>query len=259
MPPDERDPAWTDDAILNGRLRLLQPRRGHRFGHDAILLAAATAARSGDHAVELGAGVGAAGLALAWRIPGLRLTMVDIDPGLAAAAQANAERNGLADRAKAVALDVAAPAECFAAAGLAPGVADLVLMNPPFYDPAVRPASPDPERRRAHVAERGSLASWISAAARLLRSGGALTLIYPADRLADVLASLGGEFGAVAVLPVHAKPDAPAIRVLVRAIKGSAGPLALLPALRLNDAEGCPTKETEAILRHGAALPIAAR
>ena len=31
----------TDDAVLGGRLRLLQPKRGHRVGHDAILLAAA--------------------------------------------------------------------------------------------------------------------------------------------------------------------------------------------------------------------------
>ena len=59
------DAATTLDAVLGGRLSLRQPRRGHRFGHDAILLAAATDARSGQHAVELGAGVGAAGLALA--------------------------------------------------------------------------------------------------------------------------------------------------------------------------------------------------
>ena len=59
----------TDDAVLGGRLRLKQMRRGHRVGHDAILLAAATQARDGDHAVDLGAGVGAAGLALAVRVP----------------------------------------------------------------------------------------------------------------------------------------------------------------------------------------------
>ena len=58
----------TEDAFLGGRLRLRQPRSGHRSGHDAILLAAATAAREGDRVVEFGAGVGAAGLALAKRI-----------------------------------------------------------------------------------------------------------------------------------------------------------------------------------------------
>ena len=34
----------SEDAVLGGRLRLRQPLAGHRVGHDAILLAAATAA-----------------------------------------------------------------------------------------------------------------------------------------------------------------------------------------------------------------------
>src|SRR5262249_60468488 len=58
--PAEAD--LSDDAVLGGRLRLLQPRRGHRFGHDAILLAAAVAAKAGDRGVELGAGGGAGGV-----------------------------------------------------------------------------------------------------------------------------------------------------------------------------------------------------
>src|SRR6478736_1511110 len=50
---------FTEDAFLGGRLRLRQPRSGHRAGHDAMLLAAATPARSGDRVVDLGAGDGA--------------------------------------------------------------------------------------------------------------------------------------------------------------------------------------------------------
>ena len=128
-------PDLTDDAVLGGRLRLLQPRRGHRVGHDAILLAAASAAAAGERAVDLGAGVGAAGLALAWRCSGATVRLVEIDPDLAALARENAARNGLAERVSAHALDVAGPADAFAAAGLAAGCADRVLMNPPFNDP----------------------------------------------------------------------------------------------------------------------------
>ena len=58
----------TEDAFLGGQLRLKQKRSGHRAGHDAILLAAATGARSGDRAVDFGAGIGTAGLALARRV-----------------------------------------------------------------------------------------------------------------------------------------------------------------------------------------------
>src|SRR6266480_3222587 len=59
-----------EDAVLGGKLRLKQPRSGHRVGHDAILLAAACPARAGERVVDLGAGVGAAGLALAHRVEG---------------------------------------------------------------------------------------------------------------------------------------------------------------------------------------------
>src|SRR5258705_2226105 len=55
----------SQDAVLGGRLLLKQPRRGHRVGHDAILLAAACPARARDRVVDLGAGVGAAGVARA--------------------------------------------------------------------------------------------------------------------------------------------------------------------------------------------------
>src|SRR5947199_219104 len=73
----------TEDAALGGRLRLKQPKRGHRVGHDAILLAAASAARAGERAVDLGAGVGAAGLALALRVEGTEVVLVEVDAELA--------------------------------------------------------------------------------------------------------------------------------------------------------------------------------
>ena len=76
-------PETTDDAVLGGRLRLKQKKRGHRVGHDAILLAAATSAKAGDRVVDFGAGVGAAGLALAVRVPEVDVTLVEIDPELA--------------------------------------------------------------------------------------------------------------------------------------------------------------------------------
>ena len=85
----------TEDAALGGRLRLKQPRRGHRVGHDAVLLAAACPARVGERAVDLGAGVGAAGLALALRVEGTEVVLVEVDAGLARLATENAQLFGL--------------------------------------------------------------------------------------------------------------------------------------------------------------------
>jgi tRNA1(Val) A37 N6-methylase TrmN6 len=253
MPAEARS-GLTENAVLGGRLLLRQPARGHRVGHDAILLAAACPARPGERVVDLGAGVGAAGLALALRVPGTTVTLVEIDAALAALANDNAQRNGLAERVRAVTLDVAAPPRAFAAAGLAPESVARVLMNPPFNDPARQRGSPDLARRRAHVAPRAALAVWVRTAARLLRPRGTLSLVWRADGLADVLAALAPGFGAVTVLPVHPRPDQPAIRVLVRAAKASRAPLSLLPALLLNDASGVPTAAAEAVLRSGEAL-----
>src|ERR1043165_7222364 len=141
----------TDDAVLGGLLVLPQPRTGHRVGHDAILLAAATHAAAGDHAAELGAGVGAAGLALAQRVSGGTAPRVEIDPSLAALAEHNAARNGLGQRVRVAVLDVAASDEAFAATGILPGAAVRVLMNPPFNDPGSQNVSPDPQRCLAHA------------------------------------------------------------------------------------------------------------
>ncbi len=248
------DADLSDDAVLGGRLRLLQPRSGHRFGHDAILLAAAVQARPGERALELGSGVGAAGLALAARVAGLSVAMVEIDPTLAGLANDNARRNGLADRVSAHCLDVTAPAAAFADAGIAAASFDHVLSNPPFNDPARHNASPDPRRRGAHIGP--DLQPWVTTAARLLRPQGSMTLIYRADGLAEVLNALAGEFGAIAVVPIFPRPYAPAIRVVVRAVKGSGGPLTLHPGLLLNE-QGHPTQAAEAILREGATLGFA--
>jgi tRNA1(Val) A37 N6-methylase TrmN6 len=250
-------PSTSDDAVLGGRLMLRQPLRGHRFGHDAILLAAATAAEPGERAVDLGAGVGTAGLALAHRVKRLDVTLVEIDPALAALAKDNAARNELAERVRALCLDVAAPAAAFTAAGLPPGTADHVLMNPPFNAP--HNASPDSGRRAAHAASDDMLSQWLSTAAGLLRSSGVVTLIWRADGLDDVLAALAPAFGAITILPVHPKPGAPAIRVLVRAVKQRSGPLALLPGLVLAGADGRPSREADTILRDGAALALSHR
>ncbi|MBX6425015.1 MAG: methyltransferase [Variibacter sp.] len=249
-------PEVTDDAALGGRLRLLQPRRGHRFGHDGVLLAAAAPAAAGDHVVDLGAGVGLAGLAVAVRVPQVTVTLVERDPDLAALAAENIRRNRLEARARAVLLDVSAPARAWSAAALGPGSAQGVIMNPPFNDPARQNVSPDPARARAHAAA-GGLEAWCRAARRLLAPDGVLTLIWRAEALEHVLAALSRGFGAVSVLPVHPRPDAAAIRVLVSARKGSRGPLRMLPGLVLSDSEGRPTAAAEAVLRGAGSLALA--
>jgi tRNA1(Val) A37 N6-methylase TrmN6 len=246
---------FTEDAFLGGQLRLRQPRSGHRAGHDAMLLAAAISARPGNRVVDLGAGVGAAGLAVAKRIAGIDLVLVEIDAALAGLARGNAAANAIA--ADVVVIDVTAAAPALAAAGLAPDSVDVVLMNPPFNDTARHRVSPDRAREIAHVATPTTLESWIHAGRRILKSGGVLTLIWRADGLAEVLAALDRGFGSLEILPIHGDVKMPAIRILIRATKGGRAPIRIHAALMLNDESAMPNKQLQDILAGRGVLPLA--
>ena len=71
--PDENPSQLVIDAFLGGRLQLRQPAEGHRSGTDAVLLAAAAPADFSGLAIDVGAGVGAAGLAMVIARPRMRL------------------------------------------------------------------------------------------------------------------------------------------------------------------------------------------
>jgi tRNA1(Val) A37 N6-methylase TrmN6 len=246
----------SEDAVLGGRLRLRQPLVGHRVGHDAILLAAATGGRAGERAVDLGAGVGAAGLALAARIGGLKVTLVDIDATLCKLAADNIRINGMEDRVTALVCD-AGNANELAAAGLTPATFDRVLMNPPFYDATRAKLSPSYARRLAHAGDPDLLPRWIASAAVLLKPGGVLTLIWRAEAADDVLAALKNGFGGLATLRVKPRPDRPAIRILVRAVRRGHGATVHYDALELNDTKNKPTAAAEAVLRDRQTLRLA--
>ncbi len=241
------------DAVLGGRLRLRQPRQGHRVGHDAILLSA-LAPDDTRHLVDLGAGVGSAGLAVLMRQPEARGVLVEIDPALAALAEENAGANGLSSRCQVITGDVGTLCRPIGPPVPAPAMADLVLTNPPFNARAAHQTSPHAQRANAHMADAETLAAWGLAAYRCLAPAGMLALILRPEDLGALLEMLRGRFGAAQLLPVHPTPDAPAVRLLVRAIKGRRTPPVLLPGLILADDAGRPTPEAQAVLRDGAAL-----
>ena len=239
----------TEDAVLDGRVRLTQPARGYRAGMDAALLAAACDAKPGERAIEAGCGAGAALLAAAARREGVSFLGLERDPEAAALARANAEANGLSGRVEIVEADVA---QRFPA--LKRPVFDAALANPPFFDDPAALRPPTAEKHGAWMADDG-LAAWTGFLLKAVREGGTITVIHRADRLADLLALLGETAGSFQVRPVQPFADAPAKRVVVRAVKTGKAPLRLLPALVLHDREGGGhTAEAEAILRGRAAL-----
>ncbi len=241
----------TEDRWLGGRLMLTQPKRGHRVGTDAALLVAGTGDARQGRIVDVGAGVGTVGLALAERNPLASADLVEIDPELASLAKGNAERNGLQSRTRVLRLDALNPRER-REAGLAESAA-CVVTNPPFFDAHAVRASPDAGKARAHVlagAEASAtLADWIQACLAMLAPGGRLVMIHRPDALGAILAGIGGRLGGLTLLPVHPAIGANAHRLLVLGVKGSKAPLRLAPGLVLHGADGRLTAEADALHR----------
>lgn len=239
----------TEDRLLDGRVRLRQPARGYRAGMDAAMLAAACDAGPGERVLEAGCGPGAALLAAAARRPQAVFVGLERDAGAGALARENVALNGFADRVEIIAGDVQAG---FRALGLP--VFDSVLANPPFFDDPDELRGPAAEKAGAWMAD-GGLAAWAGFLLKAVREGGTITVIHRADRLGDLLALLGEKAGSFRVRPVHPFADAPAKRVLVRAVKTGKAPLVLLPPLVLHDRDGGKhSAQAEAILRGEAGL-----
>jgi tRNA1(Val) A37 N6-methylase TrmN6 len=242
----------SEDRWLGGRLVLAQPRRGHRVGTDAALLVAAAGDARQGRIVDVGAGVGAVGLALAERSPLASADLVEIDPELARLAESNAARNGLQARTRVLRLDALNPKER-RSAGLVDGLADCVVTNPPFFEAKTVRVSPDEGKARAHVLDGeeagASLADWIQASLAILAPGGRFVMIHRPDALRAILDGIGGRLGALALLPVHPRAGASAHRLLVSGVKGSKAPLRIASGLVLHGADGRLTAEADAIHR----------
>lgn len=252
MPPAAEDgglAAASEDALLDGRVRLLQPRGGYRAAIDPVLLAAALAPTAGSAVLDLGCGVGAAALCLLWRCPSLRVTGLELQEDLAALAQENARLNGREEQFRPRQGDLREAQALLGRAGF-----DQVVVNPPYQAAGSGRPSRRRDRALANHEDGLGLTDWLDAALGQLRPQGGLTVIHRADRLPGLLAGLEGRAGWIRVLPLWPAAGKPAKRVLVTAQKGGRGPAALLPGLALHEADGRYTAAAQAILRDGAPI-----
>ena len=244
----------TRDAFLGGRLTLSQPRAGFRAGTDSVLLGAAVTA-GGENLLDLGAGVGTAGLvALASSLVSTA-DLLERDAATLALARDNVAANGFSEKARVLAIDILAKGSERRAAGLKDNAYETVIANPPYFGTGQGTRAPDAARADARHMGDAALDAWVKCAASAARADGTAIFIYPAEGLVDLLKAFDRRFGALTVLPLSPRPGQPATRVLLRGTKGSRAPLTLLAARALHGTEGNGfTPEFDAILRGAAVL-----
>lgn len=214
--------------------------RAHRFGADAVLLAAFAAPLPGARCADLLSGCGI--VSLLWCRDDARreADAFELQHEAAVLARRAAAENGFTGM-RVFEQDVRALPPAFF------GQYDLVACNPPYRAQGAGRTSPLPARETARAEGSCTLEDTVRAAARLLRGGGRFCLCLRPERLAEAFALLAPHGLAPKRLRlVQQRVDTPPFLALVEAKQGARPGLACEPVL-LCEEEGAPTPAWRAL------------
>lgn len=201
----------TLDAIGSGGLRIIQARHGYRYSIDPFLLVAFARIPAGARVADLGSGSGIISLLVATRTEASEIVGLERQETLYERSCRSIALNRLQRRVTVISGDVRFPpaavaADCFAA----------VLINPPYRGPATGRLSQGSERCQARHELAGGLIDFLAAAAGALQRRGRVFIIFPAQRLAELLAAMCAmRLEPKRVRTVHSRQGEPARLVLV--------------------------------------------
>ena len=240
--PDLPDIALSCDGILNRQYHLYQPKKGYRFGTDAIMLAAAVGTHYGTRIADFGAGAGAVTTALCHFLESVHVTAIEKDPEMADCLAHNMALNHLDERVRVMRHDITHLPSLLQASF------DCVVANPPFHH-ASGTRSRHHRRALAHQGDDANLTDWVGAALALLKPKGRFVMIVRADRTDEVITALKDkQAGQITLQPLWPYGSSPAIRVIISAQKQSKAPFAILQGLVLHHPDGVPTQRAAQIL-----------
>lgn len=237
---------YSEDYLLNKKIKIFQPIDGYRAAIDAVLAAAAvTDVRPQDTLLDLGSGTGAISLCLADRYPNNQIIGVEIQPQLAELSNLSAQANGFANLhyLNQNIFDKSLPFCSFA----------HVVTNPPYFDSNM-PTSPKSGKATAHNFKQAGLKDWLNLCIKMVQPQGHLYIVNRAEALDEILNSLFGRMGEIRIFPFCSKNGQDVKRIVVRARKDSKAPLSIAPETVIHQADGQYTPAAEAILRDGICL-----
>jgi len=178
--PDE-----TLDTFFNGKLKIIQKKKGYRFSIDAVLLSQFTKIHKNERVIDLGTGCGILPLLLSHTTKAYSFIGVEIQKGLAECAKKNVFLNHLKDRISILKQDFRELKRTFP-----PGSFDVVLSNPPYRKVRTGRINPSMEKAIARHEMEGTLEDLISVASYLLPHKGRCYVIFPTLRTIDLLVAL---------------------------------------------------------------------
>ncbi len=221
------------DTLFDGRLICLQHTAGYRFSVDAVLAAHFQPPGKGASILDLGSGCGIISLIVMYRWGKMikEIAALEVQPQLAELSRRNFAENGFAAQCRTVAGDLRNIGHSFA-----PESFSQVICNPPFYREGSGRTSADPESLYARHQILASLSQIVGAAAAVVKTGGTVVFIYPAEGLGELVAELTRarlELKRLQCVYSYPEPAGPARLVLVTAMKNAGSGVQVLPPFYL--------------------------
>jgi tRNA1Val (adenine37-N6)-methyltransferase len=232
----------TFDALLGGRIRVVQEKNGYRFSLDAILLAGFVRLRGGERVMDLGTGIGIIPLILGKKGGAAgEIVGVEIQEKLTELARTNVRNNGLEDLIHIYQGDIRRVAEVFP-----PSAFDVVVTNPPYYRVSSGKINPSSQKAIARHEVMCTIDDLLQAAAYLLKEGGRIFVIFPAYRSVTLFVRLRSAMLEPKTLRwVHSRENEDAKFILTEAHKGGGEGVEVLPPLVVYAHDGTYTSEME--------------
>jgi len=231
----------TTDTFLDGHIQVKQSRQGYRFSIDAAIVAGHAKPRPNDKAIDLGTGCGIIPLILAYRYPDIKVFGIEVQEELAEIAALNVEENGLKDRVTILCRDMKSLKH-----HMTSGPADLVVSNPPYRKTESGRINPDNQRAVARHEIKINLSDVVNTASRMLNISGRFVMVYPAERMTDLLTQMRSEDIEPKFLRmIHSGRDTEAKRVLVEGTRGGGPGIKVGLPLIIYRKDGSYTDEVE--------------
>ena len=234
----------SNDSFFNGKIQIRQFRKGYRFSIDAVILAHHAAPTDNSCILDLGAGCGVIPLLITFRNPTIKCFAVEVQPDLAALAEANVQANAMQRHITTMCMDMKSLLPHMLVQPI-----DMIISNPPYRRVNSGRINPDHQRAVARHELKINLEELVATAYRLLPKRGRFVVMYPAERMTEVLTQMHQ----IGIEPkrlrmIHTSADSNAKLIIVDGVKDGRSGIEISPPLMVYNKDGTYTEEIEEML-----------